>query len=59
MIARMVLESPYELGGLKMISTKFIVESAKIMFIKRLCNNKQAKWKVLALELIGISKQKL
>ena len=39
-----------------MISTKCVVESAKVMWIKRFCNSVEAKWKKLALNLMGIEK---
>ena len=42
-----------------MISTKCIVESAKVMWIKRFCNSVEAKWKKLALNLMGIEKSML
>ena len=58
-ISKNVLIQPIELGGLKMISTKCIVESAKVMWIKRFCNSVEAKWKTLALNLMGIGKNML
>ena len=58
-ISKNVLIQPVELGGLKMISTKCIVESAKVMWIKRFCNSVEAKWKTLALNLMGIEKNML
>ena len=46
----------HELGGLKMVSVKCLVNTVKVMSVKRqrLCNGVDAKWKVLAQELIGI-----
>ena len=37
-----------------MVSVKCLVETVKVMFVKRLCNGVDAKWKVLAQELMGI-----
>ena len=58
-ISKNVLIQPVELGGLKTISTECIVESAKVMWIKRFCNSFEAKWKILALNLMGIEKSML
>ena len=43
-----------ELGGLKMVSVKCLVDTVKIMFVKKLCNGVDAKWKVVPQELMGI-----
>ena len=37
-----------------MVSIKCLVETVKVMFVKRLWNGVDAKWKVLAQELMGI-----
>ena len=59
LIAKNVLSLPYELGGLKMVSIRDMVSAAKIMWIKRLANNIQANWKVLALHLMGLTRDRL
>ena len=41
-------------ADIKMVSVKCLVETVKVMFVKRLCNGVDAKWKVLAQELMGI-----
>ena len=55
----MTLALPHELGGLKMISIKQTIETAKIMWMKRLCNDINAKWKVLAFELMDLTKDQV
>ena len=42
-----------------MPSVEHIVKTAKTMWIKRLTNNIQAKWKVMAEELMGMSVREL
>ena len=54
LISKDTLILTYELGGLKMVSVKCSVDTVKIMFVKRLCNGVDAKWKVMAQELMGI-----
>ena len=59
LVSKEVLILPVPLGGLKMISTKAIINTARITFVKRLLNNINAKWKFLAHELMGFSKDDL
>ena len=42
-----------------MVSVKHIVETAKIMWVKRYCNDINAKWKLLASVLMGLDKSNL
>ena len=37
-----------------MVSVKCFVDTVQIMFVKRLCNGVDAKWKVVAQALMGI-----
>ena len=59
LVSKEVLILPVPLGGLKLISTKAIINTARIPFVKRLLNNINAKWKFLAHELMGFSKEDL
>ena len=54
LISKDTLILTYELGDFKMVSVKCLVDTVKIMFVKRLCNGVDAKWKVVAQELMGI-----
>ena len=46
-------------GGLKMPHFHTMIKSQKIMWIKRLLDDKMNKWKILAWNLLGISKTEL
>ena len=59
LVSKSTLQLPYDLGGLKMVSVKHIVETAKIMWIKRYCNEIKASWKIVASELMGLEKHAL
>ena len=59
MVWKEVLILPVPLCGLKMISTKAIINTARITFAKQLLNNFNVKWKFLAHELMGICKEDL
>ena len=48
LIYKNILIQPIEFSGLKMVTTKNILDTSKIMWIKRLSNNIDAKWKILA-----------
>ena len=48
-----------EKGGLKMICIKSMVKAAKIMFIKRLLNTQDTKWKYISWLMFGINKNLL
>ena len=48
-----------EAGGLKMPSVRYIVNSVKILWVKRLYNNCEAKWKILTELLMGIDRKYL
>ena len=47
----MTLALPHELGGLKMVSIKQTIETAKIMWMKRLCNDINENGRFLPLNL--------
>ena len=53
-ISKNVLIQPIEFGGLKMVTAKNILDTSKIMWIKRLSNNIDAAWKILAKNLMGL-----
>ena len=59
LIAKHTIIQPIDLGGLKMISIPEIFKTTKIMWIKRLSNNVNAKWKILAYHLMGIKSELL
>ena len=59
MFQKITIILSHELGGLKMVSVQQTIEIAKIMRIKRLCNDIDAKWKVLAFELMGLNRGQL
>ena len=59
LVSKCTLQLPRDLGGLKMVSVKHIVETAKIMWVKRYCNDINAKWKLLASVLMGLDKSNL
>ena len=52
LVSKETLILPSELGGMKMPSVKYTIETAKIMWIKRLCNTIPAKWKILSAALM-------
>ena len=54
LVSKSSLLLPIELGGLKMISSRYVYNSAHIMFIKRFCNNIKANWKAVAEFLMGL-----
>jgi len=54
-----VIVQPIELGGLKMISISDMIKASKIMWIRRLLNNIDAKWKKLSWKLLGITMKQL
>ena len=53
LVAKGTMLLPPVLGGLNMISAKYVCNTAHIMFIKRLCNTIKAKWKILTEFLMG------
>ena len=55
LVSKENLSLPSELGGLKMPSVKYTIETAKIMWIKRLCNTIPAKWKILSAAFMGMT----
>ena len=55
LVTKGTLILPSELGGMKMPSVKYTIETAKIMWIKRLCNTIPAKWKILSAALMGMT----
>ena len=59
MIAKNVLHQPINKGGLKMINIDFMIRSIKIMWIKRLNNPCEAKWKHVSWNLLEIQKNQL
>ena len=59
LVSKMILTLLHVLGGLKMVSIKQTIETAKIMWMKRLCNDINAKWKVLAFELMDLTKDQV
>ena len=59
LIAKNTLIQLLDLGGLKMVSVLEVVKTAQIMWIKRLMNPINAKWKVLSFYLMGITKEHL
>ena len=52
LVSKCTLQLPHDLGGLKLISVKHIVETTKVMWVKRYCNDINANWKLLASELM-------
>ena len=59
LIAKDTLIQPMDLGGLKMVSVFDVFKTTKIMWIKRLTNSINAKWKTLSYYLMGIKKELL
>ena len=59
LVSKETLTLPLESGGLKMPSVKYTIETAKVMWIKRLNNAIPAKWKILAETLMGIKVKEL
>ena len=59
LVAKSTLIQLPEAGGLKMPSVKHIVNSVKILWVKRLYNNCEAKWKILTEFLMGIDRKHL
>ena len=59
LIAKNTLIQPIHLGGLKMVSVSEVIKTTQIMWIKRLANPTEAKWKVLSLYFMGITKDQL
>ena len=59
LIAKNTLIQPLDLGGLKMVSISEVIKTAQIMWMKRLTNPINAKWKVLSLFLMGTTKEQL
>jgi hypothetical protein len=51
--------SDIEYGGLKMPNFETIVSTQKIMWVKRVLDNTEGKWKALAIELMGLTEQQL
>ena len=54
LISKNILIQPIEFGGIKMVTAKNILDTSKIMWIKRLSNNIDAAWKILAKNLMGL-----
>ena len=59
LIAKDTLIQPMDLGGLNMVSVFDVFKMTKIMWIKRLTNSINAKWKTLSYYLMGIKKELL
>ena len=59
LIAKDTLIQPMDLGGLKMVSVFDVFKTTKIMWIKRLTNSINAKWKTLSYYLMSIKKELL
>ena len=59
LVSKETLIQPLAQGGLKMPSVEYVVKTAKIMWIKRMTNNIQTGWKVMAEELMGMSIREL
>ena len=59
LIAKDTLIQPIDLGGLKMVSVFDAFKTTKIMWIKRLTNSINAKWKTLSYYMMGIKKELL
>ena len=59
LVSKSTMQLPVGLGGLKMVSIKSICNTAHIMFVKRLCNNLNAKWKMMAECLMGLTREKI
>ena len=59
LVSKNTLQLSYDLGGLKMVSINHIVETAKIMWVKRFFSEINASWKILASELMGLGKHVL
>ena len=59
LISKNTLIQPLNRGGLKMVSVSEVIKTAQIMWIKRLGNPINAKWKVLSFFLMGITKKHL
>ena len=55
LVSKSTLIKPVELGGMKMVSILDFAKTTQIMFIKRLCNHIDAKWKYLSEYLMGSS----
>ena len=55
LIAKDTLIQPMYLGGLKMVSVSDVFKTTKIMWIIRLTNSINAKWKTLSYYLMGIT----
>ena len=51
---KVLLIQPVEFSGLKMVTAKNILDTSKVMWIKRLSNNIDATWKILAKYLMGL-----
>ena len=59
LIAKDTLIQPIDLGGLKMVSVFDAFKTTKIMWIKRLTNSINAKWKTLSYYMMDIKKELL
>jgi len=59
MVKRTTIIAPIDAGGMNMINFPSMVASSKIMWIKRLLDNCNPKWKNLALYLCGLSETDL
>ena len=55
LVSKSTLIKPVELSGMKMVSILDFAKTTQIMFIKRLCNHVDAKWKYLSEYLMGSS----
>ena len=58
-IAKPLIIQPVELSGLNMISILDMIKAIKTMWIKRLNNHVNAKWKALSWFFLGIKKESL
>ena len=56
LIAKDTLIQPVALGGLKMVSVFDVFKTTKIMWVKKLTNSINAKWKTFSYYLIGIKR---
>ena len=58
-VSKDTLIQPIELGGLKMICISSMLKSAKLMWVKRLLDNINSKWKKVSWFLMGITHEQL
>ena len=52
-VSKGIIVQPIEMGGLKMISISSMLKATKLMWVKRLLNEINAKWKLVSWHLLG------